>query len=90
MANRNSSGNPSRPETMPAMTTNKKRLKKGRKSKTNTSTVVSLGSGEESAFMAAPPPAPTSRRIRLASVAAKKTELSNQNPMIKRSDKVTI
>lgn len=84
------SGDRSRPEAMPSMTTNKKRLKKGRKSKTNTSSVVSLdkaSSGDESAFMAAPPPAPTSRRIRLASIAAKK--LPNKNPM-KRISKVTI
>jgi hypothetical protein len=87
MANRNSSRNPSRPETMPAMVTDRQERKKGTQ---KGSSAVSLGSDKKTTFMAAPPPAPTGRRIRLASITAKKTRFSNQNPMIKRSEKVTI
>ena len=87
MANRNSGGDGHRPEVMPSERGEIK--KKRRTSNTTGSSVLSLlGSGEEkSAFMAAAPPAPVSRRTRLASIAAKKnTLLSNKNPM----NKVTI
>jgi hypothetical protein len=86
MANRNSGGDGPQPEVMPSERGEIK--KKRRTSNTTGSSVLSLGSGEEkSVFMAAAPPAPVSRRTRLASIAAKKnTLLSNKNPM----NKVTI
>ena len=74
------------PETVPG------EMKTHTKSKTNTSTEVVLdkaSSGDESATMAIPPAAPTSREIRLASLTAMR--LSNKNPMKKiKISKATI